>query len=188
MSGIDGRFSCPTALTTACAVTRLLAPIGVAHAHVPHEVGVGPVRGDHLGREADVLAQPERVRAPLQVVEQHVLGREVQRPVVALRERVAVVVVRVVDAAPGIRVLQPRAADIRVLLEDDEGHSGLLQPVRGEQPRHARADDQHTEVDIGRDLVLAPAGCTPILAAVRELFFEQREVRTHLRAADRVAA
>ena len=55
-----------------------------------------------------------------EVVEQHVLGREVQRPVVPLRERVAVVVVRVVDAAAGIRVLEPRAADVVVLLEDDE--------------------------------------------------------------------
>ena len=64
------------------------------------------------------VAQAERVGAALEVVEQHVLRREVQRPVVALRERVAVVVVRVVDAAAGIRVLEPRAADVVVLLDD----------------------------------------------------------------------
>ena len=95
-----------------------------------------------LGPEADVLAQVERVGAAPEVVEQHVLGREVERPVVALRERVAVVVVRVVDAAARIRVLEPGAADVVVLLEDHERHAGLLQPVGGEQARHAGADDQ----------------------------------------------
>ncbi len=37
------------------------------------------------------------------------------------------------------------------------------------------------EVDVGRDVGLAPAGRAPVLAAVRELLLEQREVRGHLR-------
>ena len=89
-----------------------------------------------------MFTQLECVGAALEIVEQHVLGREVQRPVVALRERVAVVVVRVVDPASGIRVLEPRPADVVVLLDDDEGDTGLLQAVRGEQPRHPGTDDQ----------------------------------------------
>ena len=113
------------------------------------------------------VAQVERVGAAAEVVEQHVLRREVQRPVVALRERVAVVVVRVVDAATRIRVLEPRAADVVVLLDDDEVDARLLQAVRGEQARHARADDDDVEVDVGRDVALVPAGRAPVLAAVR---------------------
>ena len=81
------------------------------------------------------------VGAVAEVVEQHVLRREVERPVVALRERVAVVVVRVVDPAAGIAVLPPRAADFAVLLDDHEGDAGLVQAVRGEQTGHAGPDD-----------------------------------------------
>ena len=132
------------------------------------------------------VAQTEGVGAPPEVVEEHVLGREVERPVVALRERVAVVVVRVVDAATGIRVLEPRAADVVVLLDDDELDAGLLQPVRGEEARHSRADDDAAESGARREVGGAPTGRAAVLAAVRELLFEKREVVGHLRAADRV--
>ena len=187
MSGNDGRFSWPTALMTAFAVDRRFVAVAVAHARPTTRSSSSDQSAEtHLGREADVLAQLERVGAAAEVVEQHVLRREVERPVVPLRERVAVVVVRVVDAATGIGVLEPRAADVVVLLDDDEGDAGLLQPVRGEQPRHARADDQHDEVDAGRELVGLPPRRAPVLAAVRELLLEQREVVRHLRAADGV--
>ena len=124
--------------------------------------------------------QPEGVGAPLEVVEQHILGREVQRPVVALREGVAVVVVRVVDPAPRVAVLEPRAADIAVLLQDDEGDAGLLQPMRGEQARHARTDHRDAEVDVGCHVVLVPARSAAVLAAVGQLLLEERQVRLHL--------
>ena len=86
---------------------------------------------DHVADSTSVpnrmySAEVERVGAPPEVVEQHVLGGEVQRPVVALRERVAVVVVRVVDAAARIAVLEPGAADVVVLLDDHERHARLV--------------------------------------------------------------
>ena len=37
--------------------------------------------------------------------------------------------------------------------------------------------------DVGRDLVLAPGRRPPVLAADRELLFEEREVRSHVGAA-----
>ena len=123
---------------------------------------------------------------PREVVEQHVLRREVERPVVSLRERVAVVVVRIVDAAARILVLEPRAADVLVLVDDDEIDAGLLQPVRGEQSRHARTDDENLELDIGCEVCLGPTRCAPVLTTSSELLLEQREVLAHLGAADRV--
>ena len=69
--------------------------------------------------EPDPVPQPERVRAVAEVLLEHRLGRVVERPVVALRERVAVGVVRVVDATARVAVLVPGAADVVVLLEDD---------------------------------------------------------------------
>src|SRR5207247_11194913 len=115
-----------------------------------------------------------------------ILGREVQRPVVTLRKRVAVVVVGVVDAAAGIRVLEPCAPDVVVLLENDELDSGLLQPVRGEETGHAGANDRDMERRLGRDVWRPPAWSAPVLAPHGQLLLQQGKVRGHLRAADRV--
>ncbi len=156
---------------------------GAVHLHGPRLGRVVPRDRLDRGVEVDVLAELERVGAVAEVVEQHVLRREVERPVVALRERVAVVVVRVVDSAAGIAVLPPRAADFTVLLDDHERDARLMQSMRGEQPGHAGADDDHVEVDRGIDV---PRRRPTVLAPVRELLLEQRQVRRHLLAADRV--
>ena len=163
---------------------RLLGTVGPPDVHRPRQVVVRPLGGQHLGRELDVLANAEDIGALLEVLVQHVLRREVERPVVPLRERVAVVVVRVVDATPRIRVLPPGAADAGVLVDDHERHARLLQPPGGDQARHAGADDQDAEVGTGRELVELPARCTTVLAPVGELLFEQREVRGHRYATD----
>ncbi len=162
----------------------LLGAVGPPDAHRPGQVVVRPVGGQHLGRELDVFADAEHIGALLEVAVQHVLRREVERPVVTLCEGVAVVVVRVVDATPRIRVLPPGAADAGVLVDDHERHARLLQPVRGEHARHAGADDQDAEVDTGRELVELPARCTTVLAPVGEFLFEQREVGGHRYATD----
>ena len=73
------------------------------------------------------------------------LLREVLAPVVARLERVAVEVVADVDAAPGVGVLVPGAADAGVLLDDRERDARLLQPDAGEQPRLPAADDDDGE-------------------------------------------
>src|SRR5260221_381779 len=125
-------------------------------ASTPSPIFSSPRRRAHGGLELDMLPDPERVRAAGEVIEEYVLGREVQRPVVPLRERVAVVVIGIVDAATWIAVLQPCPADVVVLFEDDERDAGLLQTVRGEQARHPGADDHHPEVEVGREVVLAP--------------------------------
>ena len=73
------------------------------------------------------------------------LLREVLTPVVARFERVAVEVIADVDAAPGVRVLVPRAADAGVLLDDRERDTGFLQPDTGEQPGLSATDDDDGE-------------------------------------------
>ena len=60
----------------------------------------------------------------------------------------------------------------------DERHAGLLQPVRGEQARHAGADDRRTWKSASGAIVgLVPRRRAAVLAAVRELLLEQRQVR-----------
>ena len=116
---------------------HLLAAVARPDGDGPAEVVVRPDRGHDLGPEPDPFAQPERVRAAAEVLLEDRLRRVVERPVVALRERVAVGVVRVVDATARVAVLVPGAADVVVLLEDDVLHPGLLQAVGREQPGHA---------------------------------------------------
>ena len=164
----------------------VLGPVGGAGDQRPRAFGVVPRGGPHLGAEPDALLQPELARAGAEVVEEHVLGGEVQRPVVPLRERVAVVVVGVVDPAAGIPVLVPGATDVGVLLQHHEVDPRLGEPVRGEQAGHARADDRDAEIDIGRDVDLAPLGHAAIVTAERELLLEQGEVLLHAGAADHV--
>ena len=136
--------------------------------------------------EADVVEQPEVAREVAEVAVEDFLVRVVQRPVVTLRERVAVVVVGVVDPAPRIGVLVPGAAHVGVLLDHLELDARLLQPVRGEQSRHPRADHDDPEVAVGIDIVLPPLRAPPVVAAERELLVEQRHVVVHVGAADRV--
>jgi hypothetical protein len=163
-----------------------LLAVAAAHLQRPEAVGLRPGGRDDLGPEADVRPQPEGVGAVPEVVEQDVLGGEVQRPVVALGECVAVVVVGVVDPASRIGVLVPRAADVAVLLQDHELDSRLLQPVGGEQAGHARADHRHPEVEVRSHLGLVPARGPPVLAPVGQLLLQERQVLGHLRPADRV--
>jgi len=54
-------------------------------------------------------------------------------------------VVGAVNAAPRIGVLKRSAADICVLVDDEEINPFILEPLGGEQPGHASADNDHTK-------------------------------------------
>ena len=126
------------------------------------------------------------IGALAEVVVEHALRAVVERPVVALRERVAVVVVRVVHSTARILGLEPGAADVVVLVENRERHARLLQPVRGEDARHAGADDDHADVDAWRQRVGLPRRRPTVLALVGQLLLEQRQVVGHAFTTDRV--
>ena len=73
------------------------------------------------------------------------------RPIVALGERVAEQVAGDIDPAARVGVLQPRAADLGVLLVDDGVDAGLSQPVRRQQARHAGTDHRDAKRSIRGD-------------------------------------
>ena len=142
-------------------------------------IDVRPRRRLDLGVEPDVLQQAVLLGEVAEVSGEHVLGGVVHRPVVALGERVAVVVARVVDTAPRIGVLPPRPADLLVLLQHHEGDPGLLQAVGSEQPGHPGADDGDLVAHVGGQLLLRPARCPTVLAGHPQLLLEQRHVLAH---------
>ena len=155
--GSAGRLSCPTALMTASAA-NVVSPSGPSSSSVHRRAS-----SSHVALETSV---PKRMCSPMpnssthcaEVVVQLGLGRVGLRPVVALRERVAVVVVRDVDPAARVGVLEPGAADVGVLLEHRTDDAGLLEPVRGGDAGHAGADDRDAEVAAGGELGPVHAG------------------------------
>jgi hypothetical protein len=161
----------------------LVATVGIANDDRPRGGSVVPRGRARLGAEADVLLHTEVAGAVAEVPVEHPLVGVVERPVVPLRKGVAVVVVRVVDSATRIRVLVPGAADVVVLLDDGVGDAGLLEPVRGEDARHAGADDQHGEVAVGIEVGLAPLRAAAVVTPQRELLLQQRHVVVHVGAA-----
>ena len=134
MSGSFGRLSWPTALMSTLAVSVSSRPSVVRMRTSPVALGFAERGVEHLGAEADVLAEVERIGGITEVVEQHLLLREALRPIRPLEERVAVQVVGHVDATTRVAILEPGAADVVVLLDDDVGHARLIQPVGGGQP------------------------------------------------------
>ena len=187
MSGKCGRLSWPTALTTALATSVSSVPSGSRTTTVHVAVGRRPTwpSAPRCRTGCGRARRSRRAQSRKYSSSTSWVG-EVERPVVALRERVAVVVVRVVDPAARIRVLEPGAADVGVLLDDHVVDAGLREPVRGEEARHARADDDDAEVGVGGEVGLAPLRAAPVVAAERELLLEQRQVVAHVGAADDV--
>ena len=145
----------------------------------PRAVVVGPCHRLDLRLQAHVLQQAVLLGEGPEVAAEDVLGGVVHRPVVPLGEGVAVVVVGVVDPASRIGVLPPRAAHVRVLLDHDEVDAGLLEAVRGEQPRHAGADDRHGVRQLGSELVSVPGRRPQVLARDGELLLQERDVLAH---------
>ena len=69
---------------------RFVGAVVAANVHGPALCTRVEVGAEHLGPEASVRSSAELVGAATEVLEQHVLRREVLRPVAGLRERVAV--------------------------------------------------------------------------------------------------
>ena len=90
----------------------------------------------------------------------------------ALRERVAVVVVGVVDSAAGVGGFVPRPSDVVVLVQDGERHTRLLQAMRRQDARHAGTDDHRADVGAGGEGVDLPCGRATILTFVGELLLQ----------------
>ena len=162
-----------------------LVAVGVDRAHRPRRRVLVPLDRGHLGVEADVRADAELVDALAEVLVELGARAVVERPVVALGERVAVVVVRDVDPAPGIAVLQPGAADVGVLVQHDVRHVGLGQAVGGDDAGHAGADDDDLEVAVRVDVVLVPPG-RPQVGRQGQLLAHHRQVLVDLLAAGHV--
>ena len=153
---------------------RLPCPALRRRVDEPRTLALVPPRAEHLGRVANATGDPEAFDARTEVLEQDRLRGVVLRPVGRLRGRVAVEVVLDVDAAARVVVLEPRAADVVVLLEHDDVDAGLAQPVRGDDARHAGADDADGDLRPRADLADGPRRPPQVRAVERELGLVER--------------
>ena len=120
--------------------------VGGSHLDPPFRPRLVEHRLFDLGLEADMAAQAVLVGDAAEIVEQDRLGGIELREVVIGLERIGIHVVLVIDAAAGIDVLVPGAAQIGVLFENGERHARLLQADAGEQARHAGPDNDHLQL------------------------------------------
>jgi hypothetical protein len=74
-------------------------------------------------------------------------------------------------SAARVHILQPRPADVAVLLEHRDRHTGLAQAVRRRQARGARADDGAAK--FASDVGGAPRGLAQVGACERELLAQE---------------
>ena len=83
-----------------------------------------------------------------------------------------------VHPAARIGVLQPGSAHIVVLVEHHAVDAGLLEAVRGQDPRHARPDDGHRVIDgaVRRPGTVGEWLWHPQVSADRELLGQHRAV------------
>ena len=144
MSGTAGRLSIPTALTSALTSTSD-SPVASSEADVPGAARLVERGRAHFRAEPHVRQDVVLLRAARDVVEELVLARVVVRPVGVGPERVRVEVVGHVDPQVGVGVLEPRAADVGVLVEHRVRDPGLLEADRRAQAAEAGADDAHAE-------------------------------------------
>ena len=151
-------------------VDHVLA-VGSSDLHLPVPV-VYVARFEHFRGQPNVVPDVEFGCDPVEVVEQDVLAREVLRPVVGC-ERVRVGVVRAVHAAARISVLEPGAADVRVLVDDGVADAGLLELDRREETGHAGAD--HEDVELAPLCVRHVVERHPVGVFVEDLQFGREE-------------
>ena len=79
----------------------------------------------------------------LEIVEQFLTLREIARPRIAGAEREGIGVVRRIDAATGVAVDIPGAAEFGVLLDDGVGNAEPAERDAKRDGADAGADDQH---------------------------------------------
>ena len=151
--------------------------IGFAHRDVPARPRRVPARGGDLRVAGDVAADVVLVGAALQIAPQLVALGKMLRPVMVGREGVGEEMVRRVDAAAGIGVLVPGAADGRILLDDGELDARLAQLDRHAEAGQPSADDHRTEArqHLGRRPG-APGHAARVAVAEAHLLEQQRDV------------
>ena len=119
--------------------------IPCADRHRPSTRCVVPDCSGHFGAEPDVRLDPVADHDVVEVLLEFGLLRVVLGPVITGLERIAVEVVPDVDAGSRVTVLEPRAADTGVLLDDRVRNSRLLKTDAGQNSGLAGADHEYRE-------------------------------------------
>ena len=149
------------------------AAVAGADGHLPLLSGLVEASLGHLAAEADALAQAEILGGALQVGQQVGLRREAGGPLVGLREGEAVQLIRHIDAAARVDVLEPGAADVAVLLEQRHCDAGLAQAVRRRQARRTGTDHGAPEATVTADVGRVPRRFPWIAAGKREFLGQE---------------
>ena len=177
MSGMCGRLSWPTALITACTLERLVVPSARCACGRARSPCLVVERGARAPRSRSGCAGAGRARRRTGGSSRAARpGSEKCCGHVALGERVAVEVVRRRrPGSPGRCSRTTCRRRRRSSRRSRTARPACCEAMRGEQARHAGADDRDRERRVRRDVVLVPAGRPQVRAADRELLASRTE-------------
>ena len=162
-----------------------LLAIGGLERRNPAPLALIPARRRQFGVEAEMLSDVVFERDLLEVVEQFLALGEVARPRISRAEREGIGMVWCIDAATGVAVDIPGAAEFGILLDDGVGDAEAAERNAQRDGADAGADDQHMllrELLAGRRLGPAcfSGNETHFLAHQRRIF--RRDVFAERRA------
>src|SRR4051794_11112695 len=120
---------------------KYLLAIGGLQCRGPAPLVLVPARRRQFGVEAEMLADVVFERDLLEVIEQLLALGEIARPRVARTERERIGMVRCIDAAAGIAVDIPGAAEFGILLDDGVGDAEPAERNAQRDGADTRADD-----------------------------------------------
>src|SRR5207302_38618 len=122
---------------------KYLLAIGGLQRGDPAPLVLVPARRFQFGVEAEMVPDVVFERDLLEVIVQLLALGEITRPRIARAEREGIGMVRRIDAAAGIAVDVPGAAEFSVLLDDSVGDAEAAKGDAQRDGADAGADDQH---------------------------------------------
>ena len=110
-------------------LNHLPHPLFIPHLNLPDLARLINTTAHDLCLKPDMLAQAKIRGKLLEIIEKHLLRRKILRPIFG-QKRIRIRVIRTINAASGIRILQPCPPHIGILLHHRKRNPHLLKPMR----------------------------------------------------------
>ena len=132
---------------------------------------------DHFGLKLDMVTNAITVGGVFKIAPQLIALCEEMRPVMIEVEGIGIKMVGCVDAATGIEILVPAAADRRVFLDNCKGNAGFFKPNARAHARHSRADnDNRKRLKLFAHWAAAPVQAARVRLGCFQIFAHHRDI------------
>ena len=126
---------------------RLTHTVFILHLNFPDLALFIKTTAHNLRAKPDMLAQAKIHCKLFEIIEKHLLRRKILRPIPG-HKRIGIRVIRTINAASGIRILEPCPPHIGILFHHNKRNPRLLKPMRRQQPGHPRPNNQNPKLPL----------------------------------------